>query len=88
MAKSIQQIIADVASGKLTPEQGEAAIESLENENGAAQPGWTEVEDAQESIDAFVQHAEAQVDEQTERITGWANNIARNARNLAEATLP
>ena len=47
---SIQQIIADVASGKLTPEQGEAAIAALENESSAAQSGadaaWTVVDEA------------------------------------------
>ena len=69
---SIQQIIADVASGKLTPEQGEAAIAALENESSAAQSGadaaWTVVdeapEQAQDAGEPFAERTRDRLDEQ------------------------
>lgn len=91
---SIQQIIADVASGKLTPEQGEAAIAALEREESGAQAGaesaWTVVDDADELKRGerdrpFAERARGSLNEQSERIEDWADSLAQNAMNLAES---
>ncbi|MGN1249285.1 MAG: hypothetical protein ACI4XW_04330, partial [Candidatus Spyradocola sp.] len=76
---SIQQIIADVASGKLTPEEGEAAIAALERAE-ATSTEWTEAEAQPEPSSA----GNGRLDEQVGRIESWADNLAKNAMNFAE----
>ena len=75
---SIQKIIADVASGKLTPEQGEAAIAALEREEKTSAE-WTVVDEGPTTEPASDGYGE-----QAERIESWADKLAKNAMNFAE----
>ena len=86
MAQTLEQILSDVACGKLTPEQGEAAIEQLDRSPKSRDPFTGAVDLTAEGLQAFAETLDGSCRSMERNLKEWTQRMDRDLHQ-AEARL-